>query len=301
MTDAPRVVIGLPLYNHATTVRESLESLLAQQFDGYRVVAIDDDSTDATADIVEQYALSNARLSLLRNSSRLGMIRNWRRCFEVAVSSYPETAYFAWGSDHDLWDSMWLPRLVTELDEHPEAVFAYPLHRHLPGVGAPEIDPRARFETTGIQSPNGRLRRTIVGASPGNMVYGLYRVESLQRAGVFRTALLPDRLLLTELSLRGEYRQVPETLWCRRHENLFSTARQRSTLFGDTPPWWAWAPWWAAHTVILCYQLVVRGTARPQVGRVRGLQASLETAALSAGLHVVRGLGRWRRRLRAAA
>ena len=52
--------------------------------------------------------------------------------------------------------------------------------------------------------------------SAGNMVYGLYRVDVLARAGVYRHILVPDRLLMTELAIYGQFKQVPQVLWFRR-------------------------------------------------------------------------------------
>ena len=75
----PRVVIGVPLYNHAEALPETLESLLAQSYREFRLVCVDDQSTDATGDIVQCYAARDARIVYTRNHSRLGMIDDWRR------------------------------------------------------------------------------------------------------------------------------------------------------------------------------------------------------------------------------
>ncbi len=296
MTQAPRVVIGLPLCNHADTVREALESLLTQRFRDVRFVAVDDASSDSTGRIVAEYLAHDDRLSLQHNPTRLGMIGNWRRCFELAAERHPEACYFAWGSDHDIWHPRWLGRLVEELDASPEAVMAYPRHRHIEGVGADEVDPRAIFDTAAERSRWRRLRHTILGMSPGNMVYGLFRIEALRRAGIFRTSLLPDRLLLAELSLDGQFRQVPEVLWHRRHEDVFSLRRQRHSLFGGRAPWWARGPWWLTHALILGHQLAIRGSGRPDVGRAAGIRVALQYGVLSAGLHLARGARRMQRR-----
>ena len=42
------------------------------------------------------------------------------------------------------------------------------------------------------------------------MVYGLGRVDAIRQAGVFRRVLVPDRLLLMELSLEGSFGRLPE-------------------------------------------------------------------------------------------
>jgi len=92
------------------------------------------------------------------------------------------------------------------------------------------------------------------------MVYGLMRVNAVRDAGVFREVLCPDRLLLAELTLRGQIRQVPEVLWYRRQFDTGSVERQRSTLFapGAQAPS-AWTPPWYLHARSLWETYVTRG------------------------------------------
>jgi hypothetical protein len=88
------------------------------------------------------------------------------------------------------------------------------------------------------------------------MVYGLMRASAMRESGVFRDVLCPDRLLLAELTLRGQIRQVPEVLWYRRQFAEGSVQRQRATLFSPgtrppsrlTPPWYMHAQsLWATY------------------------------------------------------
>jgi len=87
------------------------------------------------------------------------------------------------------------------------------------------------------------------------MVYGLFRVEPLRRAGVFQPVLWPDRLLLVELTCEGPFHQVPEVLWRRRFapsESVRSgAARQRRALYAGPPPLAAGLPWWLGHVLAL--------------------------------------------------
>jgi hypothetical protein len=53
---------------------------------------------------------------------------------------------------------------------------------------------------------------------------------------VFRPVLLPDRQLLSALSLLGEFRQVPDVLWYREASGPFSHARQRQMFFPGRAP-----------------------------------------------------------------
>ena len=54
-TDWPLVSVVMPVYNGESFLRESLESVLAQDYEPFEVVVVDDGSTDATADIAQSF------------------------------------------------------------------------------------------------------------------------------------------------------------------------------------------------------------------------------------------------------
>jgi glycosyltransferase involved in cell wall biosynthesis len=270
MTSDVVAVIGVPVYNGSEHLPEALESLLGQSFGQAAFVVSDDASVDGTADIVRRYEQLDPRIVFERRPERVGMIANWRAVFERGRSLYPQARYFAWASDHDVWHPFWLERLVAELDAHPEAVLAYPLSLRISETGETLRGPW-RFDTAGITRRRERVRATMRGAASGSMVYGLFRTDALVRAGVFRSLLAPDRLLLVELSLYGQFRQVPETLWYRRFAHAVSNARQRRAFFPDGAPPSMYVPWWLTHSVVLARELGQRGTGLPEVSRQAGL------------------------------
>lgn len=65
-----RVSVIIAAYNAASTIRETLNSVLAQTHRDLEVIICDDASTDSTADIIESY--SNAQITLLKNQKNLG-------------------------------------------------------------------------------------------------------------------------------------------------------------------------------------------------------------------------------------
>ncbi|GAB4581356.1 MAG: glycosyltransferase [Anaerolineales bacterium] len=61
----PAISILLPCYNTANTLPAALTSLTAQTFPDFEVIAVDDGSTDATADLLHAAARADSRLTLL--------------------------------------------------------------------------------------------------------------------------------------------------------------------------------------------------------------------------------------------
>ena len=283
---APRVIVGAPLYNHAGELSVALESLLRQTYQDYVVLLVDDASTDDTATIARHYARADDRVSYYGNTRRLGMVGNWRRAFRLARTTYPEAEYFAWASDHDLWHPRWLEALVHALDTTPEVVLVYPLNRRIAADGQLTSKRPWRFDTAGVTNRWRRFLLTIRHMSAGNMTYGLARVAAIERAGVFRHVLVPDRLLLTELALEGQFSQVREVLWYRRwYGKIFSLGRQRRAFFPEGRPLHAYVPWWISHAVALGWILGIRGDRRPTISRRSGCALAACYLAVAGLLH----------------
>jgi glycosyltransferase involved in cell wall biosynthesis len=251
--ERPRVGIGVTLFNRAQYLREALDSLLGQSFTALRLVLVDDGSTDDTERICREYAARDARVTYVRNEPRLGMVGAWRRAFELAAGE-GDVEYFAWASDHDRWNEHWLRTLAETLGAQPEVVLAYPLTQRLSPEGVPMSKPARYFDTAGLHDLRERWLALSVSRSvaAGDMVYGLMRADAVRKAGVFRDVLAPDRLLMAELTIQGQIRQIPHVLWYRRQFEVGSVARQRHTLFGPgARPRHAVLPTWWQHARVL--------------------------------------------------
>jgi glycosyltransferase involved in cell wall biosynthesis len=249
---APRTVFGMTLYNRARHLREATDSILAQTDGDFVLLMLDDGSSDEAEAIAREYETRDPRVRYWRHAERQGMVPTWREIAAIARREYPEAEYFAWASDHDLWDPRWLGRMVAELDAHPDAVLAYSQTLSIDEQGeVMDKEPRV-FDTSGIVDRRERWRHfSWSGFGSGDMVYGLMRRRALEAAGVFRPVLNPDRLLIAELTLLGQIRQVPEPLWSRRQARIPSVTRQNASLFaGDTPPRFGWPPS-LQHAIVL--------------------------------------------------
>jgi hypothetical protein len=295
----PRVVVGMPTYNGAAHLREAIESLLIQRDADLRLVVVDDCSDDGTSDIAERYASVDERISVHRNLTRLGMTANWRHAFTLGRELHGASPYFMWASDHDAWHPRFVGTLSDYLDNHPEAVAAYPLAWGVFDDGVVIREPR-EFSTAGMQDRWRRMAVAHHGMTAGYMVYGMYRANALAACGVYRTTLLPDRLLLTELSALGELHQVPEVLWLRRFRmgERPSFARQRAGFWPDGAPPWAYLPWWLTHPAAIMSAQVVRGTGAPLVSRTEGLELAGAYLGIAASYAASRRYRRTRQRLK---
>lgn len=78
----PRVSVLIPAFNADNYVAAAVESVRAQTFDDWEIVAVDDASTDRTLEVLRSFA--DRRLRVEPNPRNLGMTANWNRCLALA-------------------------------------------------------------------------------------------------------------------------------------------------------------------------------------------------------------------------
>lgn len=268
------MVLAVPAFEAEAHIGRVLSELLAQRYEDFRVVLVDDASQDATFEIAERIAASDERLTVERNASRIGLSRNWNATVDAAHRLHPGADLFAWAGHHDEWHPDWLSALVAHLDERPEAVLAYPLDAYRDDYGR-EIAGAAPFDTTGVHDPRTRLALAARHMVAGSMVYGLVRWDAFRRVGGLESVLYPDRLLIARLAWLGEFAQEQRVLWRRRLTAEPTRRRQRQAIHPGTPPLSSYLPISLVHSGSLLRAgvpapTVARYTCRRHVRDARG-------------------------------
>jgi glycosyltransferase involved in cell wall biosynthesis len=110
----PRVCICIPTYNTAGTVRETLESILAQTYPNLVVHVSDNASTDDTLKVIE--SIADSRVTIHRHAENIGGEGNFNRCIQLAEGKY--TAIF---HADDVYEPNMVVKQVAYLEANPEA------------------------------------------------------------------------------------------------------------------------------------------------------------------------------------
>lgn len=104
------------IYNCAPTLAEALDSLLAQTYQGFKVIMCDDDSTDNTVEVAQRYVdLYSGKFILIRNERNLKLAATLNHCLE-----YVDTEYVARMDGDDLCDPKRFEIQLAFLDTHPQ-------------------------------------------------------------------------------------------------------------------------------------------------------------------------------------
>ena len=205
----PTVSIGLPVYNGARFLRRSLDALLGQSFGDFELVIADNASTDATPQIISEYAARDSRVRYMRSPVNAGVEANFRR-----VLTESSGRYFMWAGCDDWWAPTFVERVVGALERDRRAVVAMcDVDRE--DEGGVRLD-TVRF--SGAMDPSrrtpGRLAMLLAGGRPFHLfVYGLFRADVLRRAFTgFAPVIAADRLFMCRIALTGGFAAVGEVL-----------------------------------------------------------------------------------------
>ena len=82
------VSVVMPVYNGEKYLREAVESILAQTFRNFELIAVDDGSTDGSASILAGYRQQDERIVILTHSKNQGIVSALNRGLEIAQGKY---------------------------------------------------------------------------------------------------------------------------------------------------------------------------------------------------------------------
>jgi glycosyltransferase involved in cell wall biosynthesis len=250
-SDEPLVSIGMIVRNAAPYIREALDSLLAQDFHDFELIISDNASEDDTQAICLTYAAKDARIRYYRSEEDMGSVENCSRVYRKSLGKY-----FMLAGGHDLWAPTYLSRCVEVLEQNPSVVLCCSDTMLIDTDGKPLGLMPGRLDTRHFDS----LSRAILflwGHLYGNAIYGLIRSSTLKQTRLFRFSIGPDEVLLIELSMLGEFVQIPEPLYYRRRtyeaENRDQQLRRyRENLYPKNKRNRLWLPFcqWVYETLL---------------------------------------------------
>jgi glycosyltransferase involved in cell wall biosynthesis len=84
----PTVSVCIPTYNGEAYLRGCLESVIHQTCTELEILIVDDQSSDGTIGIAQEYAQQDPRVRLVVNPQNLGLVGNWNRCIELAQGDW---------------------------------------------------------------------------------------------------------------------------------------------------------------------------------------------------------------------
>ena len=228
----PLIDVLMPARNAAATIAAAVGSIQKQTLDSPRIIAVDDGSTDGTADILARLAREDPRITVLRGPQQ-GVVGALNLAFEQG------SAEFVARQDAD--DLAWPERLATQvgyLRDNPDCVCMGGALRHVGEDGRP-TGSWGRFRPPELSSLH--WIPALEPYVPGPVF--LARRTALEKIGAFRPMHVAEdsdmswRLqevgrLHNTLDPLGDYRVHPNSISSRsiRHGRVMAVCSQRAAL-----------------------------------------------------------------------
>ncbi|WP_371826376.1 glycosyltransferase [Caballeronia sp. M1242] len=130
---SPLVTVVLPVYNGQRFLRDTLESISAQQREDVEVVIVDDGSSDDSWDIISQWSSAQPfHVRTVRKPTNYGVCAAL-----IDATSVARGRYIAQIGHDDVWLPGHLSGLVDALERHPDASAAFADIAYINAEGMP--------------------------------------------------------------------------------------------------------------------------------------------------------------------
>lgn len=205
-----RVTVGIPTFNRAALLRESMSSVLAQTHQDFRLLICDNASDDGTQDAVMSF--DDPRVDYRRSAENIGMVANFNRTIDLA-----ETELVVLLPDDDILYPDYLRNVVEVAKRYPRVGIVHTAFdlidsasqvlesqkKLVTGRGNPVLEPGHEYLLRSMRSP-----WTVCWASV------LFRKSALVEADCLREEEEPlsDFPLLMRIACRWDFAFVPHSL-----------------------------------------------------------------------------------------
>ena len=204
------VTVCVVTYNQEKWIRQTLDSILAQQTEyPFEVIIGEDHGTDGTRAICQEFADKFANLRLLPETENLGVTANWIRCVQAGTGKYIMTC-----AGDDWWHNpQKIQMQVDFMEQHPQCVVCH--------TDIDEYNDNTEHtmhnvkHTKGIMPPEGNIQKDILaGKEHISAVTMCLRRETFEKyvpADEFVRRRFPreDWPTLLILAAHGEIRYMP--------------------------------------------------------------------------------------------
>lgn len=217
---APRVSVAISTWNRAHLVGRAIRSALAQTFEDFELLVVDDGSTDDTPDVLA--GVDDRRLHRVRHQRNHGISRTRNTAVGLARGEW-----LAFLDDDNEWTPDYLERHLAFAASRPEAGVAYCRARLRQAPPTPE-------RVVG-QLKQGRVFCDLVEGWNPYVSSALIRRALVVEAGGLdeRLRATEDRDLWMRLAQRTEFAGMSDALLIRQERHGSQLSRNPDFLAGD--------------------------------------------------------------------
>ena len=153
----PMVTVCVVTYNQEKWIRQTLDSVLAQQTEyPFEVIIGEDHGTDGTRAICQEYVDKYENVKLMASTENLGVTANWVQCVKAGTGKYIMGC-----AGDDYWHNpQMLQIMVDYMEAHPECVLCHSDYNELKQQTGEIVE--AYNRTNRINPPQGNIQMDIL-------------------------------------------------------------------------------------------------------------------------------------------
>lgn len=228
----PAVSVIVPNYNHASFLRQRIDSILAQTYQDFELILIDDGSTDASRDIMESYRNNPHVSHIVCNETNSGSaFLQWNKGIAIAKGDW------VWIAESDDYaEPAFLERLMDETSRVADCTLAYAATWWVDCQGK-KLWETAYGEKVNRYNGNDFIRQKLaINNSIANVSECLFRRDKFHVSESHRyehMRLCGDWFFYILLARQGSVVEVEEPLsYYRQHDtNISSDAEHKGLTF----------------------------------------------------------------------
>jgi glycosyltransferase involved in cell wall biosynthesis len=217
MADLPAVSVLMPIHNGELTLTEAVQSILAQTFTDFELIAIDDGSTDRSLEILKSFAERDPRVRIVSrpNTGIAGALND--------AIGHARGEFFARMDADDIALPERFERQVAYMREHPECVLLGSRVLLVEPYGTP-------MYVTDHETEHSRIADQLIRGVGWAVVHpaAMMRADAVRQTGGYRADRVPieDLDLFLRLTEIGQAANLPQVLLHYR-QHLESTNHKR--------------------------------------------------------------------------
>ena len=183
MSYHPLVSVFIPAYNAQEYLEETIRGVVAQTFEDWELIVVNNASTDSTGEIIQRLVAEfrDPRIRILTNSATVPAPENWNVGLRHAKGEFLKMI-----CADDIPTKDCLERQVKALQEHPEAVLASGARTIINSKGK-SLFKRSGIRKKGIHAGPGIISRCIMAGANiiGDPVCVMWRRSATEQLGYF--------------------------------------------------------------------------------------------------------------------
>lgn len=205
----PKLTVGIPTFNRSTWLKQTIDSVLAQNYTGFRLIVSDNASDDGTPEVVRSF--EDERIDYLRSERNVGPIGNLNRLIVLA-----DTEFLLLLPDDDILYPGHLSAAVDVLDRCESVGLAHSAFDLIDERSRPirRAFPVAACSPVTIEPGDQALERLMVSSWPICFSSTVYRTKAIVEAGGFREREEPfgDLQLWMRIALAWDFGYIAQPL-----------------------------------------------------------------------------------------